>query len=755
MYRFVVFRYVFIGVSILMLLSVADILITREKLGLSFMLMGMCVLIGFTFITVYTNVKIKEAAPFYDQTVSLSGRVVDVEQNEHSKTLTVQTDSIGEAYTSIKFPIRVYGETPNFEIGQTIEGTVNLAAPDGLLNDGVFYYPDYLKSKGYFLTGTAQGEELFVMALPDYKDWKTRPAQIRGFIRSTAYMRLPKENAGLLVGIMLGDKSGMSNETQDDFRVSGISHLTAVSGLHVSLILSFLMVLFWIFGNRRSLARIFYIAGILFVIIITGASASVMRAGIMILLFQIGWLIRRESDGINSLCLAGVIILLWNPYGIYDVGFQLSFCATFGILVLSPLLEQAFHVNQCKIRVLRFFCKAATVTLAAQIGTFPITVSVFHRLPILATITNVLVAPIVPLLLASGILLVAIQAIIPPLSVVSAIVANTCLSILRAIAAFVAHLPIASLPYPSLSLLKWLAYGFFVFGLWCYLSKKKRILSVISMSMVLLFLVGSLSFRALDRDTATVSFINVGHGESALVQVGDTSLLLDGGSRSMGIGEYVLDDFLYDKGIITLSGAVITHFDADHTNGIEFLMENGRVGKLFLPATGDESEEKQVILSKAQERGIPIVEIHQGERISLSESVYLDCLSPSENETFEDDNDASLVFLLSANGRTFFFGGDIGEAKEKDLLHHDPSLHADVMKANHHGSKNSNCSEFLNCISPQIVVVSYGKNSYGHPSSEAMTRFREIGAGILRTKENGTITFRVTKQGKMYLKTTR
>ena len=714
----------------------------------------LCFLIGYLYMSGYTVWMDQRTAPYDGETTYIVGYVQEADQGKNNIRVRLMTESIGEESIRFRTELRLYDDAPTLSVGQRIALTAKLSQPTGLLNDGVFYYPDYLKSRRVFLSGSAKGNAVEIID-PAPHGWRVWPDRIQHFVKDTAAKRLYPESAGLFSGIMLGDRSGMSGETKEAFQNSGIAHVTAVSGLHVSIILSIMMLLFYFWGNKRSRFRVVYIFGILAVVIITGATPSVVRAATMIIVFEIGWIVRRESDGLTSLAIAALLLLLWNPCVIYDAGFRLSFAATGSILLFAAPLAKLFGAQKVKGRAVRFFLSAAAVTIAAQLGTLPISVAAFHQIPVLSVVTNILIAPLLPLILGSGILLVLCEAVFPPFGICVAFFLNFLLQLLQVITKAVAWVPFATLPFPSLPVLIVLSYFCALVFLFCVFAEKRGFVRFLSLSLCGVFLVSFAAVQWIQRNDVKVSFINVGQGDSALIKCGADSFMIDGGgNRYFDIGESVLSDYLDYRGIRSLSAAVVTHYDLDHYDGVVSLMKMGRVRRLYVPKFAQDSSGKEYVLKTAKEMGVPVTGIGAGDVIPIGEHTRLLCISPASPNDKRSENDMGIVLIAEANGRRFFFGGDISSTEEAELIHTGKLQAVDVLKADHHGSSGSNRIEFLNCISPEYVVISYGNNNYGFPSEETLARFRKRNAEIFQTKENGTVTFRVKSNGEFRIHTT-
>lgn len=714
----------------------------------------LCFLVGMTYMHLYAVHMEKIIVPFDGIEENVSGQIQEVIPRTNYTAVRLRTETIGDKTVHLRMELRLYDDAPVLLVGQRIETLARIARPSGLLNDGLFYYPDYLKARRIFLSGSANGDAVSFLDTTPH-GWRVWPDRVRAFVKDTAKKRLHSENAGILMGIMFGDRSGISEQMQIAFRKSGISHITAVSGLHVGLILSFMMLLFYFWGNKRSIFRVFYIIGVLSVVVLTGATPSVVRAAVMIILFEIGWIVRRESDGINSLAIAAALLILWNPYTVYDTGFRLSFAATLGILVFASPLSAAWKVQRIHWRWVRFLLNAAAVTVAAQLGTLPFSISSFHQIPILSVFANVLLAPLLPIILGSGILLALVTAVFAPVGIPIAFVCDISLTILRFITQKVASVPFVCLPCPSMPLFILLSYGCALFALYVLLTNKARKIVVISSLLSLACVFGFCAQQWVEQSEVQVSYINVGQGNCSLIRHGGESLLIDGGgSRYSDIGDLVVGEYLYYRGVMNAS-AVITHYDLDHYDGIVSLIKQGRVKSLYVPKYAAESEGKEIVLHAAQKYGVSVVPIASGDVLSMGDGARLYCVSPDISEAKRSKNDQGIVLLLDANGKTFFFGGDISERMEEALVEKGRLRDADVYEADHHGSNQSNQMEFLNCISPEYVVISYGTNSYGIPGEEAMSRLRRLHAKIFTTKENGTVTFRVTKHGNLKWHTTK
>ena len=488
---------------------------------------------------------------------------------------------------------------------------------------------------------------------------------------------------------------------------------------------------------------------------ITGATPSVVRAGVMIILFEVGWIVRRESDGLNSLAIAAMLLLLWNPYTVYDTGFRLSFAATFAILLFATPIANLCGLQKVHWRWLRFLIGAFSVTIAAQIGTIPLSVASFHELPVLSVLANVIVAPLLPLILGSGILFHACYAIAAPPGILIAFLCNGFLDLLRMLAKLIASLPFAVIPCPTFPDAMLVAYISLFVGVSCLVWKSTKRVAVIAFVLSAFSLIAFFCGTWIRRNDIDVSFVNVGQGDCALITSREQAIWIDGGgNRFSDIGESVLSDYLSYRGIMKPAAAIITHYDLDHYDGIVSLMKQGKIRQIFVPKYAEVSEAKKYVMDCALQTGTLVTPISAGDTLTLGDGLKLFCISPHISAEARADNDQGIVCRVEANGRSFFFGGDISGDTEAELVRAGVLQPADVLKADHHGSNGSNQTEFLNCILPEYVVISYGNNSYGLPGEDAMTRLTGTRARILTTKENGTVTFHVSQSGSIRLHTT-
>lgn len=567
------------------------------------------------------------------------------------------------------------------------------------------------------------------------------PALLAAKLKDGLDVVFPADTAGFAKAILTGDRSGLSYQTRNELSITGISHIVAVSGMHVSLLIGILMVLC---RQRRKLAALISIPVMFFFAAMLGFGASVTRAVIMNSVLLLAPLVRRENDAPTSLGLALLILLAFNPWAIANVSLQLSFACMAGILLLAPRIFLWFmnRVNEGNLRethgiIYRVYRGAAVIlstSISATVFTAPLVASAFGAVSLLAPLTNLLTMTV----LGAAFTLVffaAIAALIyAPVGAAIAWVASWLIRWVLWLTGLLAKIPYAAVYTDSGYIVAWLLAAYLMIFAFV-LCRQERYKIRLLLGALLVTLIGAVFFSMHGAAGITLKVFDVGQGQCIFLQNDENAVLIDcGGDEDDYNGEQTARALL-TSGYTGVDALILTHFDTDHTCGAMQFLSRIRVKRLIIPDLPDTTGNRETLERYAAQAGIPVLTVTQDMKLNFGGgTLYL--YAP------EDANarNASLSALMSDEEYDILITGDMDESGELMLLATKDLPDLEVLVAGHHGSKHSTCADLLRQTAPDIVLISVGKNTYGHPAQEVLDRIAAIGAAVYRTDLDGTIT---------------
>ena len=561
---------------------------------------------------------------------------------------------------------------------------------------------------------------------------------------------LPEPQAALLTGILLGDDSGLPKVVADAFRTTGMTHIIAISGFNIALVIALLDRLAAPLLPRRT-AALAVMGGIVLYTLLVGASASVVRAALMGIAYLIALrLMGRPTLAVAGLFTAAFLMTLHNPLALWDVGFQLSLAATLGLLIYAGrwsrrLTRAAGNLPQPAVNLTRDLLLA---TLAAQLLTLPLILFHFGRLSLASLPANMLVLPAQPAVMLTGGATLLAGAIWLPLGRVAGLPAWLFLTYTLGVIEQLARLPWASVPLRLSSVALLAVYAAIAaLTLLTTMDKEQRRglgdrlraqkgLSVALGAVAVVALLLAAWFVQRPDGRLYVAFLDVGQGDAIFITSPDgRQALIDGGRYpSVLLDELGEQMPFWDRSIDLL---IATHPDDDHVAGLVEAAARYDVGRLITNgAPPGDNPAYDALLAAVGENAIHVAQ--PGEVIELGGGARLEITHAGGVGL--SDNDASVVARLSYGELSVLLTGDAGEAAEAAMARSGRPLASVVLKAGHHGAATSSGNAFLRAVAPQFVVISAGAdNNYGHPAPEMLQRAVEIGATILRTDEMGTI----------------
>ena len=626
-----------------------------------------------------------------------------------------------------------YGETALLELepGQTVRDTVYLQSAARIRDDDVTTFT----SKGIFLLAYQRGEPIYGSETADSIRWW--PIRLGQVMREQIGQMASGDSAAVLIAILTGDKSGLSVQASNDLSEAGLYHILAVSGMHCGFLMAMVVLLL---GRHRQrlLAGVMY--GLLvFYALLTGGSPSVVRACIMMMFLLAAPLFRRSSDGPTALLAALLLILLANPFAAASISLQLSFGAMAGILWLTPKLYRLLVGEKQCGRLRRFVASGFSATMGALVFTVPLSGYYFGTLVLISPLSNLLCLWAASMVFMLGLIAVLLSFLWMPLGIAAAVLPRVLISFILGVAYWLAKIPYHAVYFVNPYLKYWLAFAYLLF-LAAYVLKPKQkrhyaaaaILSALTLAVTVVL--GAARYQgALD----TV-VLDVGQGQSVVLASEDQVALVDCGSaNSWYDAGSIAADTLLTMGYQKLDYLVLTHYDSDHTDGVESLLSRMKVETVLLPPSEVENPAYREIVELTHRHGAQVQTVREETELSLGKASLK--LYPPVAESADSNNESGLWILSAAGEREVLILGDADSATERKLLntYHVPDVEALV--AGHHGSKYSTSNDLLDAVKPETVCISVGSNSYGHPADETMRRLAEHGCGIYRTDLQGTI----------------
>ena len=552
--------------------------------------------------------------------------------------------------------------------------------------------------------------------------------------------------SGFLTAELTGDKSAMDDGDYLAMQETGLAHLFAVSGLHCAFLVTLLALLI---SRRQRLLCAVTIPLLLFYMVMVGMSPSVVRACIMQIFLLIAPLFRRGSDPLTSLAAALLVILLCNPFAAASVSLQLSFSATLGMVLLSPRLYKlltGWYKGKCRpLRAALCFVAAnLSATLSAVVFTAPLTAWYFRIFVLVAPLSSLLAVPAAGWSFMAAFVTVLLGFVWLPLASllgwISWALVRYILWIANGMMSWRYHAVYFTNPY----LIYWLLFLYAVFiGCAATPDGKRKYLLASALSVLTLAAAIWVNRQDYQYGVLTALTLDVGQGESVILTSGGETALVDcGSSNSYKDPGGLAADTLHSMGVRELSAVVVTHYHADHTNGLYEVLRRIPVQTIYLPDIEDEYGVRERLVSLAEEKGAQVTYVTKETTDTLGDTV-LTIYPPVQSGG--DLNELGLTALASAGDFDLLITGDMSGSTEKKLVETYALPDIEVLVVSHHGSRYSSNIRFLKSVTPEAAVISVGDNNYGHPSEETLQRLLAVGADIWRTDQQGTI--RITVNG--------
>lgn len=600
----------------------------------------------------------------------------------------------------------------------TAHGTLNQPSNNTIPN--TFNYKKYLKSKKIYYTFKADALEIVGDNSNFYYQFKHWLSKRIESIDDTGYIK----------AFVLGSKSEIDEEVFKTYQNNGITHLFAISGMHISLfssILLFLLKKIHLKDNQAYPIILLFLLGYTFLVSFT---ASVVRAFTLYLLLYLNKRLKLGIRTTRIFIYVIVLILLLNPFFILDIGFLYSSLTSFGLILFSDYLKTSNKV----LALLR-------VSLIALLFSLPITINNFYEYNFLSILANIVIVPLV-------------STIIYPLSLITLIlpffhpILKFFLTILETISTILSSITWFKIILPKMPWFLIISYYFIIYLI--FKAKKKKCV----IFLIILLLGYKLSFNF--DNNFYVYYLDVGQGDSILLisPRSRKAILIDtGGKKSVSYNEFPPNEYHISNNIITflksinigkINTLITTHGDYDHMGESLNIVNNFKVGNVILNC-GSLNELEQNLITLLDKKHIKYSKCINQLDISPIKLYFLN------SGEYDNENDNSNVIYAKLNDYKFMFMGDAGVEKEEDILNKYNISVIDVLKIGHHGSKTSSSKEFITKIKPKYSIISVGKNNrYGHPNKEVLENLKD--SKIYRTDQDGSIMFKI-KNNKLKIKT--
>lgn len=656
---------------------------------------------------------------------------------EHGAKITVELEGYHRARAVLYGEAELLAARP----GDTVTGTAQWQSAAHFDSDDVTHF----NARGVYALLYGREDVRLSAGDGDALRWLPQRAG-KAFREKVAAIWDDARVSGFLTAELTGDKSAMDDGDYLAMQETGLAHLFAVSGLHCAFLVTLLALLI---SRRQRLLCAVTIPLLLFYMVMVGMSPSVVRACIMQIFLLIAPLFRRGSDPLTSLAAALLVILLCNPFAAASVSLQLSFSATLGMVLLSPRLYKlltGWYKGKCRpLRTALCFVAAnLSATLSAVVFTAPLTAWYFRIFVLVAPLSSLLAVPAAGWSFMAAFVTVLLGFVWLPLASllgwISWALVRYILWIANGMMSWRYHAVYFTNPY----LIYWLLFLYAAFiGCAATPDGKRKYLLASALSVLTLTAAIWVNRQDYQYGVLTALTLDVGQGESVILTSGGETALVDcGSSNSYKDPGGLAADTLHSMGVRELSAVVVTHYHADHTNGLYEVLRRIPVQTIYLPDIEDEYGVRERLVSLAEEKGAQVTYVTKETADTLGDTV-LTIYPPVQSGG--DLNELGLTALASAGDFDLLITGDMSGSTEKKLVETYALPDIEVLVVSHHGSRYSSNIRFLKSVTPEAAVISVGDNNYGHPSEETLQRLLAVGADIWRTDQQGTI--RITVNG--------
>ena len=578
----------------------------------------------------------------------------------------------------------------------------------------------------------------------------------RGRIAAIYDTALPEREAGIARSIILGDRSSLERDVTELFRRAGIAHILTISGLHISIVALALERVLRL-ALRQNRAGVVTLALVGLYVAFTGFGLPAVRAFIMYFVLTLGRLLNRDRDLLTSISLAAFLLLIYRPVQFFDIGFQFSFGAVYGIAFGAEPFEKLmavlarrwpifnhpfFHINAVR--------SSAMTTFAITLFTLPLVINTFSYFYTYSVITNLVIVPTLFAATASGFVVGAIGLVSPDAAMFVSGVFFVIMQVYIAASEISVSLPGAEILVGHVPHIIWALWWLLLVSASANVMGDMRVTRRVVGSLSLVVAVVFISWFVMPRGLS-ITFVDIGQGDGIVVRNGRRTYVVDGGGNVLqplgeNTGIRTMIPYLEYHGVRQVDGVFFTHFDFDHVAGLLEIVDAGLAKRVFISDTPHNPEARplyRLFTEIIARNGTPVTRISQG-FVKHDGGLEIVCIHPPLDYTSDDYNDSSIVLRLEYGGATFLLTGDITRGAELDIISRGHDISATVLKLGHHGSASSSSSHFLRAVDADIAIISAGRNNrFNHPAYPTLIRLREYALPHLNTAYRGAVTITV------------
>lgn len=624
---------------------------------------------------------------------------------------------------------------PSIKYGASCVIKGNAEFPNKSRNPGQFDYRNYLLTKGIT-------HQIVVNSLDDItcsgSAFLNRIFKGRTNLISHVKKSVSKETAAWLNALVLGDDSLLSDDTVELFQRWGLSHILAISGLHVGLIVSliyFLLIKLNLFTKEKAQWIMLFFLPLY--ALIAGGEPSVWRASAMVFVFIILNKVKFQFSVTDTLSVVFLLLIIFDKNIVYHIGFQLSFIVTFGLILSREWISNS---SSSLMQILQ-------ISFVSQMMILPLQIAYFSTVQPLSILLNMLIVPYFSLFVIPYMFLLLLLLPLPPF--ILHFLDRFFIAIQNYVITFIEYIDkVADYPWIIGSIPIWIAVVYYIL-LFSFMKvlENNKFIHAFKYGCMITILITSLTVRPYLSPIGTITMLDIGQGDAFVIELPYRKgvIFIDAGAKSAfedmeatdTVYKQIIKPFLYSKGIQKIDAIFLSHEDLDHIGSVPFMVKDMRVREVVISNYYEMTEETSLHLKK---NNVKIRRAKQDERINISGQDFR-VLSPSGDHFSSNEN--SLVLYTEIGGKSWLFTGDIGVDEEKEIMRTYQNLTIDVLKVAHHGSNTSTDGTFINQVKPGFALISVGeKNTYGHPTMEVLHTLVESGAVVLRTDVDGAVQYR-------------
>ncbi len=659
-------------------------------------IISLIITLGITYIRIKTNNNRK-----IDNIVI--GKINDIKEKENY----TQIELIGKEKLLVTYKAKI-----EYNLGDLIKIEGKIEKPENNTIPNLFNYKNYLKSKKITHILNAQKIELV-----------KQNTQIKYKIKNNLIKHINKyKTSKYLKTFILGDNSDIDTSIKNTYQENGINHLFSVSGMHLSLFANIL--LFLLKKLNEKLKYIIIILTFIFFAFLTNYSPSISRALILYILVNLNNILKLNIKTIYLLIIDFIILILYNPFYIYNIGFIFSFTITASLIISSNT------INKYKKNISKLLITSAI----SFITSIPILINNYHEINILTPLNNLIFIPLISVIIFPLSLL---TIILKPLDSILLILINLLEQLSTITQKTSIKIILCQIPW-YIIILYYLTIIIFIKGI-----ETKQIKKILPLILIITIHTNIKNISPITR----ITLLDVGQGDSTLLELNNKNILIDTGGIINSKTSLVLNKtipYLKSLGIKKIDYTILTHGDFDHMGEAINLVNNFKVEKVVFNCGPYNDLEKELI-KVLDKKKIKYYSCIKELNIDKNKLYFL------QTKKYDNENDNSNVIYTELNGYKFMFMGDASIITEKEIMNKYNLPDIDVLKVGHHGSKTSSSKEFINEINPKYGVISVGKNNrYGHPNKEALDNLKD--SKIYRTDQDGSVMFKI-KNNKLRIET--